>query len=189
MAELRAKPLDDLAKKIGDLKPVLAAIGIEMARRTAEAIDRHGQEKRGGPAWAPRHTPNVAGMVLDLSISANIRAHRFQRQPVLVDTGRLRNSISHQVRGDAVAWGTSAPYARNQQLGLPTTIPITPATQDRALEAAEKKEHARYAGLLAWISEQDSITVRPKPREIIGFWPDDEAAVREILEDFAQEGK
>lgn len=187
MSELRAASLDKLARKLTDLQPVLQAIGIEMARRTALAFDQHGQTSRGGPSWAPRRTPNFAGIIHDLSISANVRAHRFKRQPVLVDTGQLRNSISSQVRGDAVVWGASAPYAKAQQLGLPTTIPITPAIKRNALEAASKKEHARYAGLLAWIAKQTTITVRPAKREIIGFWPDDEAAVTEIVEDFVTE--
>lgn len=187
MSELRAAPLDKLARKLTDLQPVLQAIGIEMARRTALAFDQHGQASRGGPSWAPRRTPNLAGIIHDLSISANVRAHRFQRQPVLVDTGQLRNSISSQVRGDAVAFGASAPYAKAQQLGLPTTIPITKTIKRHALEAASKKEHARYAGLLSWIAKQETITVKPSRRKIIGFWPDDMAAVTEILEDFVEQ--
>lgn len=35
----------------------------------------------------------------------------------LVISGRLRGSISHQVRADGVSWGTNAVYARIHQLG------------------------------------------------------------------------
>jgi len=64
------------------------------------------QRSPSGDAWGPRLTPNVAGIVKDLNAGGFPKGRRFQPRPAVVDTGRLRGSLTWEVRGSELVVGS-----------------------------------------------------------------------------------
>lgn len=92
-----AAVFDELERRGRQRGPLLDVIG----RKLAESSRMRFEDQRapGGQAWAP---------------SARAREQAGQ---TLVDTGRLRDSITHRVAGDGVEVGTNVIYAATHQLG------------------------------------------------------------------------
>lgn len=88
----------------------LKRVGLIMVAESLEAFDRQGF---GGESWKGRRTPNVMGIIADFARGASEpKSRRFQTRPALVDTGRLRSSISYHVVGsDTVEVGSNVEYA------------------------------------------------------------------------------
>lgn len=92
-----AAVFDELDRRGRQRGPLLDAVG----RKLAESTRMRFEDQRGpdGRAWTP-----------------SVRA-REQAGQTLVDTGRLRDSITHRVAGDGVEIGTNVVYAATHQLG------------------------------------------------------------------------
>ncbi len=90
------------------------------------------EQKWDGKEWEPRGAMNVYGIIADFyEGKRSPPARRFERRPVLRDTGRLASSIAFRVVGnDAVEIGSNLPYASVHQDGGPIeSKPITEQVQ------------------------------------------------------------
>lgn len=135
-----------MGRALDDPKDMLNAIGAMLASRARMAFQK---QKRGAKAWAPRHVPNVPGILADLRTGKRPPERRFDARPAGIDTGRLLADISHQLVGkDVVQVGSSLPYAGLIQYGGDVDIPVPPAIKhalskwldslDRTASRAEK---------------------------------------------------
>lgn len=107
MIEIRDRPLNAWLSKLRDfaidLSPTMRAIGHALAESTRLRF-RDGRDPSGAP-WAPLSPVTVA------------RRRKGSSAPLL-DTGRLRNSITYALDGrNAVIVGTNVIYGRMQQYG------------------------------------------------------------------------
>ena len=95
--------------KIHDLAPYWATVTVLLQSLVKEQFDTEGGRTGG---WAP----------LSPSYAAD-KARRFGAQPILVATGKLRDSlvggsaISRQVGNESLEFGTSVPYGIYHQKG------------------------------------------------------------------------
>jgi len=90
------RSLDDLRRRMADPRPVLEEMGLVLLRSVARNFKEGGRPER----WKPSK-----------------RALAEPRGKTLIDTGRLRNSITMKVEGDAVKVGTNVEYAAIHQFG------------------------------------------------------------------------
>jgi len=116
---------------LDDPRRALKHIGALMVAESQRSFreQQHGKDK-----WEPRAPVNVYGIISDFAKGSTPPARRFERRPVLRDTGRLSSSISFKVLGNtAVEVGTNLPYAGVlQHGGAIESEPITGAVR-RAL--------------------------------------------------------
>ena len=72
-----------------------------------------------GEPWEPRAPVNVYGILADFAAGkSRPPARRFQRSPVLEDTGRLAQSVTYEVTSTkTIRVGTNVPYAAVHQTG------------------------------------------------------------------------
>ncbi len=154
-----------LAEQLEDTRGVLDGIGALMQQKATEAFRRQG---RGQELWRPRGVPNVAGIVGDLNRGGFPKARRFDPRPALVDTGRLRNSITWKVAADgqSVTVGTSVPYAVRHNEGLPSEVTLTPAGREQLSRWLRRDRRARDLGL-GWLFSQPTFTVRVPERRFL----------------------
>ena len=89
------------------------------------------QASPSGRTWPSRMTPNVPGVVADLNAGGNPKARRFTSGQALVDTGKLRRSITWEVKGSEVTIGTSVTYAPLHNEGGESVITLTDAGRDK----------------------------------------------------------
>lgn len=105
--------LSQLARKLGDLSGPMDAIGLLVSESVRDNF------KRGvgpdGTAWKKS------------------RRATEQNGQTLVDTGRLRTSITHQADRDSVVIGTTVPYAAVHQFGGRTQPRVIRARNGKAL--------------------------------------------------------
>jgi phage virion morphogenesis protein len=96
--------LNELKTRMGDLTPVLEAVG---------GIMQSGTQQRFVDQQAPDGTPWAA-----LSqVTLDRRRQGGRGAEILRDTGRLMNSISYRVAGDSVSVFTNVIYAGTHQSG------------------------------------------------------------------------
>ena len=110
-AELREQ-LNRLVFRLANVDPILDNIGRRLVTSTINRFER--EHAPDGTPWKP-----------------SARAEEEGGQ-TLTDTARLRQSITHRVRGDGVEVGTNVVYAAIHQFGgqagrgLKTTLPARP---------------------------------------------------------------
>ena len=125
----------------GQLQTIAAAQAQLQVGRIREAFRAGGHHRRGGTQWAPLR-PRVVR-----------RRARRGRTTILIDTGRLRNTIFGTAEVSHGAYGASvtlritapAPYARFHQNGtatMPARPPLEFTTQDAAQIAESIKAQA-----------------------------------------------
>jgi len=103
---LNIEPLNRLMVNVLNMNSALRTIGILMKRSILDNFTQQGRPVK----WQ--------------KLSAYTLAMRKQKQPkILMDTGRLRQSIDYQVESQSVKIGTNLDYARKLQEGGETTIP------------------------------------------------------------------
>ncbi len=109
--------LKGIEKLLANPKPILKQIGAVMLSESQDAFRNQGFE---GSKWPARQSPNVFGIIADFHMGRRKPpARRFQDRPALMDTGRLRGSISFRVvDARSVEVGTNLPYAAPQHFGL-----------------------------------------------------------------------
>jgi phage virion morphogenesis protein len=91
------RSLDQLIRKTEDLRPLMERIGAYGEESTVNRFET--QKGPDGKTWAP---------------SARVRAKGGQ---TLVDSGRLRGSITWRADADSAEWGTNLIYASTHQEG------------------------------------------------------------------------
>ncbi len=127
---------------------------------------------RGGTRWPDRMVPNIAGIVRDLERGATtLKKRRMQGRPSLVDTGRLRGSMTMKIdeeRG-SVEVGTNVRYARDHQLGNRVTLPgasiANPVIRENLRRLLKKEPQLRSN--LGWLFQKDNWTLKLQKRPII----------------------
>ena len=97
-----SEALQRVAKRIGNLSPIMKIIGERVILQTEERFNRQGPAPDGAP-WA--------------SLSPATLKQKKHRK-ILTESGELRGSIHYQLRGaNAIAIGTNKVYGAIQQLG------------------------------------------------------------------------
>ena len=144
-----------VAAGLNKLGPILEKIGVTMQRKAATAFK---EQRRGSFAWPKRRVPNAPGIVSDVNAGGNPKARRFVGTPAGIDTGRLRNSITWEIRGDAVVIGTAVPYAKVQNEGGESSFTLTRSGRTKLAEVMRrerggkkrrKKKRSKLASKLA----------------------------------------
>ena len=97
--------LDELKTRLGDLRPVLEAVG---------QVIQSGTQQRFVDQQAPDGTPWAALSPVTIAMR---RMRGVGGVEILRDTGRLMNSISYVVQGDSVKVFTNVLYAPTHQTG------------------------------------------------------------------------
>ncbi len=147
--------------------PVLDELGSNMVLRTQERFAR-GQAP-GGAAWKP-----------------SLRALKTSGQ-TLVDSGRMRDDVSHQVSGTEVRWGAVAVYAGIHQFG--GVVTRRARTQTLAFGAGGKFLSRKAAGkrkkgaIAVAVAEIWAHSFKMPARPFIGFDAVDEGIARGIIGD------
>lgn len=121
-----------LKRSLSDPKSILKNIGTSLVSDIQSSFKG---QSLGSITWEHRYPNqgepfvNYAGALSDLSNSSKVKERRFQRRPVLSDTGGLRNSITWNYGYGllpTINVGSDLPYARINQEGLTSEQPITP---------------------------------------------------------------
>jgi phage gpG-like protein len=123
--------------------------------------------------------PNVPGIVGDLNRNMNPPKRRFQPRPALVDTGKLRQSISFQVGSKDVVVGTNLEYAAQQQLGGVSKVRLLKSSRKALSELLRKRPELRKS--LGWLFSKPEFEVKIRPRRFVGYDNEDRATVRELI--------
>ena len=92
------------------------------------------------------HLPDAIEAALE---AIGLTAESYAKENCPVDTGRLRNSITHAVEGDAVYIGTNVEYAPYVELGtsrMPARPFLGPAAENHGEEYKELFESAMKNG-------------------------------------------
>jgi phage gpG-like protein len=174
--------VEAIAKTLDDPKAALSQVGAYMVKVTQRSFREH---KRGPFKWEPRRTPNIPGALRDLENSPNVKARRFEPQPVLLDTGQLSKSFSWRTAGrTAIMFGTKIPYANLQQHGGVSRIRITKTMRANLSEWLKKKKNKERRADFGWLFQYkagQSIEFNVTARPFVVFTSDDKKEVRAII--------
>ena len=134
-------------KKLKNSNPALKQIGILMVAESQESLTK---QKHGRKRWDARAPVNVYGIIADFAAGKAVPPkRRFQRRPVLKDTGRLQKSIAYRlVSGNAVEIGTNLKYAAVHQFGGPIESEKLTDKVLNALSSWLEDEGEKYQKLL-----------------------------------------
>lgn len=167
-----------LASPVVILKRIGALVTSRSQRRFNEQTDAE------GTAWPERWTPNIPGIIDDLQRGSSIKARRFEPRPVLLDTGRLRQSINWQLRSvNEVEIGTNVPYASTHQFGLERSIPVTDKVKTSLAAWLKTSVGNPWRPSLSWLLNKDQIDFTVLRREFIGIGDEDAFYIRQIVVD------
>ena len=142
----------ELHRRVRNLRPLLQEIGEEMVEATKERF-RTQRDPQGRP-WRP--------------LSPKTRKYKRKNQDkILTLDARLRNSIVYQVRGNAVAWGSSLVYAAAHQLGVDQMVHVRAHVRrlgrGRRQRIVQVRSHTRHMRLPArpflGVSDEDFRTI------------------------------
>ena len=162
----RGRPPQRKTGKSNNPDDILKQIG---AFITARSTDRFNTQRFGEKKWTPRGTPHVIGIVTDIEQTGKAKARRFSDGPALIDTGRLKGSISWKITGPReVEAGTNLPYAPDQQFGKKdNVIPITPRVREGITELI--KDNPELAKDLSFLLTVDELKFDIQPRKFVGL--------------------
>ncbi len=139
------------------------------------------QKSPGGKPWPARMVPNVAGVVADLNKNGNPKSRRFDARPAVVDTGKLRNSLSWSTEGGVLRVGTNVSYASTHNEGGSTTHTLTPVGR-RKLAMWLRRDRRRRVHGLGWLFGKPSFTVKARKRPFVEIGPAQRRTIREHVE-------
>lgn len=163
----------------GDNRAALEAAGAVMVAQAQRAFR---EQKKGRFRWPERQTPNLAGILADLARGATPPARRFTGRPANVDTGKLRNSITYRVTGDAVEVGATVSYASKVQQGGASTFRIDDRVRQGLVRLALQRPEAFPIEFVDQLTERDSITITSRARPFLLLTGPDEREVRDAIE-------
>lgn len=127
------RELAQLQRKLGDLTPVMQTIG-----QTIRTSVNKNFELGGRPAWPPTTLRSlligrkIAGKETKTARGRRALFREHEQKQTLIDSGRLRTSVTVQAGPGQVQVGTNLIYGRIHQLGgkagrgLKVTIPPRP---------------------------------------------------------------
>lgn len=171
-----------IAGKLSDPSEALEGIGAYLTSQTQKAFR---EQRRGDSVWPGRMTPNVPGIVSDLNRGSTPPGRRFSDRPALVDTGRLRASISWRRRGRGeVVVGTQLDYAPVHQRGGNVDVVLTPTGRRNLVAFLRERKDLRPA--LGWLFQRPRFTVRVRPRPFLAITADDQREISEIVDDYLE---
>lgn len=150
---------------------IMRQIGALLVAESQEAFKK---QKFGGEEWKSRGKINVMGIIADFAAGkSSPPARRFQSRPVLIDTGRLRQSITFKVKkSNEVVVGSNLPYAGVHQYGGETESEvITDAVQaalSKWLKSSGKAHKSKLGFLLSKKMRDQTIKAKLPARPFIG---------------------
>lgn len=153
---------------------------------TAESIGAFKAQKFGEKKWDERGSPNVFGILADFAAGKKEPPkRRFEKRPVMRDTGRLASSISWRVVGDVVEVGTTVEYAAKLHFGGEVeSVKITATIQNALAVWLKKSRKARDAGL-GWLLNRKFTGTRLKQtlvaRPFVGLTKQGKRDIREVI--------
>lgn len=154
-----------------DPKVALKQIGILMVAESQRAFKSQKWSKKN---WTARAAPNVYGIISDFAQGRKSPpGRRFQTRPALIDTGRLRGSISFRVMSPVVEVGTNLKYAAvHQKGGKIKSEKITKPIQS-AIAKWLKGAGRQWEKKLGWITNarytNKTLTGRVEARPFVGI--------------------
>lgn len=109
--------LGTLSRELADMQPTLEEIGNELANITDESFEN--QKSPWGEAWTPNSQATLDEYVRKKGKgkSAKAKAALAADKLILIDSGQLRTSITHEATKDSVTLTAGKVYARIHQLG------------------------------------------------------------------------
>lgn len=171
-----------ISKAIENLDPLLKKIGAFMVRQTQAGFR---DQRRGTTRWAPRRVPNVPGALRDLANGPSIKSRRFDDRPALVDTGRLRQSITFRLFSrSGVQFGTNLQQAKTMNFGGVSEIAVTAKMRENLAawlrkQKGERKREMRES--FGWVFSHpvgDRIKFSVKKREFVTITKGDWAFIQ-----------
>lgn len=201
MKEARFKDLHTaritIAGRLRGMEPALRQIGAVLVSQGQRAFET---ESFGDEPWPERYPSqsepfiNVAGAVADLTAGGSVKARRFQRRPVLSDTGLLRGSLAWRLAGShAVEAGSVVPYAGLHQHGGESSQPVTATTKKGLIAFLKSKRGKPYRGKLGWLLNRKlgvtSLTTKVHARPFLGITKTVEEEIVGIIEAHVAEGE
>lgn len=159
--EVRQK-LKKLKEKIGNLRPVMKQIGEYLVLATRERWDR--AEAPDGSKWTP--TSEWAN---------EVKRAKGRIIKTLVETGRLRDSITYKADSKAVLVGTNVKYAAIHQFGG--------STPPRKIVAKNKKA-LFWPGAKHPVKSVNHPGFKIPKREFLGVSTFDKGEIIHIIEDY-----
>lgn len=170
---------------IVDVGPALKRIGALMVSESQSAFR---DQKFGSTAWKPRRVPNVFGILQDFADGRREPpARRFEARPVLMDTGRLRQSIAWRLMasGDVVEVGSNLPYAATHHRGGEIESATITQQMQSAIWAWLKSGGRDHKRRLGWLLNRKftgkKLTGKVSARPIVGITRDTIEAARQML--------
>lgn len=163
---------------------LLHAVGAYLVGRSQRAFS---DQARGPVRWQERAVPNRIGILEDLRAGKNPPSRRFDNRPAAVDTGRLRQSIAYEVRGDVVSVGSRLPYASEVQRGATKTVTIDAGLRRslaewlRGLSQERRREAGRAMGFLFRVGR---LTVTTPPRPFVMVTDEDRRFITDLARKF-----
>ncbi len=114
--EINAR-LGTLSRELSDMQPTLDEIGNELADITDESFEN--QKTPWGEAWAPNSQATLDSYKekKGKGKSAKAKAALTADKLILIDSGLLRSSVTHEATKDSVTLTAGKVYARIHQLG------------------------------------------------------------------------
>jgi phage gpG-like protein len=171
-----------LTRRLEHPVAILKRIGAMVASRSQARFNE--QKGPDGEEWPERAVPNIPGILDDLQWGASVKSRRFDARPVLLDTGRLRQSINWQLLSEnEVEIGTNIPYAADHQFGAEREIQITPTIHTNLMAWLRTTVGRPWKPWLSWLLGETSIEFSIIPREFLGISDEDAEDIRQIVID------
>jgi len=197
MAELASFDEGDrirlIGKNIANPAAALKAVGVHLSSQYQRAFDRQGLKRRD--EWKPRGVPNKAGIISDLNKGGKtVKQRRLEPRKALIDTNRLRGSISwRQISDTSIEVGSNVPYASVHNFGGESEVPVTAQAQTTLRDALKKKKPPKLIQVLGRafarrMLKVDSFKVRVPERKFVGITPSLRVDVTQIVARFVAKG-
>ena len=163
---IKGKKLEAIEKKARDPKDILNAIGVLVTRNSVQSFRT---QKRGPFRWRERKLPNIAGSIADLNRGANPPERRFKSpRPALIDTGRMRASITHRIKGkDEVKIGTNVGYGKIHQKGGRSRLLLTKSGQKKLKKYLRSPKGRKHQGELGFLFRKPKLSIKIPKRPFI----------------------
>lgn len=158
----------------------------EALRRMREMFSRwirdcfekqRGPDRTPWPGRYPNQSPpklNIAGVIKDLDRKRYWSSHRMEDRPVLVDTGRLKNSFTPEafqiVNGPNphLRLNITVPYTMRVHDGGPSITKMTPAFAQNLYRIMVTPKQAARAGVKR--TREKKAPFMPYLRVLMGMW-------------------
>lgn len=160
----------------GDIEGLLHVIGDSLVQdsRVAFTMEQLGDEK-----WPERYPGqadppvNVAGVLSDLLRGRQPKARRFQRRPVLFDSGELAGSVAADVSGNTAVIGTAkanvGSYAATQFHGGLSSQTVTEDAKNLLEKFLKSKKGQPYEEHLAFLLDSEELNTNVIGRKFLGI--------------------